>query len=381
MRLNDHNLKSRYIPVASLGAKTPGLNFWDKKNAFFHYPNLLVNLAQIKGHKTELGIDDDSFLLCDSGGFQVITGKCEFDWKTSLEKQLEIGATKIFSFDIPPITKKSKGSNAFFDEMPFDKTKELIEVNIDTAIKQSNYLKTLAPDKIKDFFCIIHGSNKELLDYNIELLDKKIGLENFSKYFGGACYAAKAEDRIFFTTTLLHAREHFIKKGLPIHVLGAGAPYKMILLVRCEMTTFDSGTALSGVTYWAWLNQINMLKGGGFVGQLNKDNWPFIKEFCDCPICQNTDYNKMIKDELLSKEIGNHIMVHNLYQLIKLNIFLDGIDKKHYTRIVEEYIGAPNDVVRCLEYIDLADKEGFKIAYDKYKHFIKKDKSKQQSLF
>ena len=102
-------LNSRYIPVDSLNSNTG----WTDTNSEFYYPYVLYNLAQFKGHKSEYGIDDDIFLLTDSGGFQVISGTCNYTWEESLKQQLMIGATRIFSFDIPPLVKKSENSAGF----------------------------------------------------------------------------------------------------------------------------------------------------------------------------------------------------------------------------------------------------------------------------
>ena len=286
---------------------------------------------------------------------------------------------KIFAFDKPPVTKKSDTSNAAFHGMDVDTTKKIIDDNIEVALKQSAYLKEKAPDRIKDFFYIMHGNSKELLDYNLQKLTEHIGQGNFPKYFGGVCYGSKIDNNIQFTTVLLHANTHFIKRNLPVHFLGAGSPLRMILLVRNKITTFDSGTALSGATYWTWSNNININNHGGMVGSLSKDNWPFKSQFCDCPICSNTDYNKMIEENV--EKVGQYIFVHNVYQLIKFNVFLDSIELPKYTETINEFCTINKEVQMCLEYCDYADKVGFEIAYEKYKHFGKHDKTKQKALF
>ena len=63
---------------------------------------------------------------------------------TSLEKQISLRASKIFSFDVPPITRIVKGQN-IFKSMKDEEVRKIIEENIDTAIKQSNYLKKYYP--------------------------------------------------------------------------------------------------------------------------------------------------------------------------------------------------------------------------------------------
>lgn len=374
------SLKSKYIPVGKLGFDDPGLNWWDKDTAYFHYPYMLVNLQLFNKTRYEYGINDDCYLLTDSGGFQVISGTCNYTWKDSLEQQLMIKGTKIFAFDKPPVKKKSETSNAMFVGMSYDETIRLIDENLDVAIKQSEYLQEKHPERVKDFFYIMHGSTKELLDYNIEQIVKKVGKGNLTKYFGGVCYGCKVDNNFQFTTTLLHANHHFIKKDIPVHYLGVGSPTRMILLVRNKITTFDSATALSGATYWNFVNPFNINYSTGMLNFLTKDNWPFNTQFCDCPVCSNVDYKKMIASEDVTK-VGSYIMVHNLYQLVKFNVFLDSIELDKYTEVMNSVAKLSPVVKICLEYCDYSDKHGFEIAYEKYKHYAKTDKTKQQSLF
>ena len=211
-------LKSKYIPVGKIDLYDENLNFWDEDKGLFYYPNMLINLQQLKKPKEEYGIPSDTFFLNDSGGFQVISGTCTFNWLESLQRQLLIGSTRIFAFDRPPLIKKADGSNADFNLMDLDTTKKCILENIDVALKQSAYLKEHNPEKIKDFFYIMHGSSKELLDFNLEELEKRIGNldENYTKYFGGACYSVKVGGSQFLelATFCLHAKHHFFRKGL-----------------------------------------------------------------------------------------------------------------------------------------------------------------------
>ena len=377
------NLKSKYIPVGKLDLYDDNLNFWDEKKGLFYYPYMLVNLQQLKNHKSTYGISDDVFFLNDSGGFQVISGTCNYDWKDSLKQQLKIGSTKIFAFDRPPLIKKSETSNADFNLMDLDTTKNCILENIEVALKQSEYLKINAPDKIKDFFYVMHGSSKELLDFNLVELEKRIGNldENYTKYFGGACYSVKVGGNEFIklATFCLHAKHHFISKGLPVHILGLGSFYRMMLMIRTEITTFDAATALSGVTYWNYINNINLNKGVGFISDLNKEHWPFDGMICDCPVCSNYDFNELIKTK--PEKVGLYIFIHNVYQMVRFNIFLDNIKKENYTSVVSSWCAIPEALKTALEYCDYSDKYGFEIAYSKYKHYASADKTKQKGLF
>ena len=64
-----------------------------------------------------------------------------------------------------------------------------------------------------------------------------------------------------------------------------------------------------------------------------------------------------------------------------MNIFLDSIPKDNYTTIIIKNFKISDDVKRSLEFLDCCDQYGFNIAYNKYKHYLKKDITKQTSLF
>src|SRR3990167_8568589 len=126
IKFQDIPLKSRYIPVGRPESK------WLDKISGFYYPYVLINLLTFPADRKEANLPDDVFLMTDSGGFQVISGKGEgLDWKSSLELQLKIGASKIFAFDKPPFIKKTEGNNSMFAKMNITETKRIIEENVE----------------------------------------------------------------------------------------------------------------------------------------------------------------------------------------------------------------------------------------------------------
>jgi hypothetical protein len=192
-------LSSRYIPVHSNTYVISSFIHWWKNTSPFIYPNVLINLLSCsKEQMDEIRKDspNELFLLTYSGGFQVISGQCNLTWETSLLKQIELGASKIFAFDKPPVKPKFQGSLNQFTYMDDGEIKRIIEENMDVALKQSEYLKGKYPEEFKKFCYILHGKNIEQLDYNLELFKKKIdGIENYLSYFpGGIVYAAKSPD-------------------------------------------------------------------------------------------------------------------------------------------------------------------------------------------
>jgi len=292
-----------------------------------------------------------------------------------LKKQIEIGATKIFAFDKPPIYKLNE-SNSQFRVMDYDTTKEIIKNNIDVALLQSNYLQINNINKVKDFYYIMHGNSKELLDYNIQLLEQNIGMNNFKKYFGGVCYGSKDTDKILFTTVLLHANEYFTKNNIPVHILGAGSPIKILLMVRTKMNTFDSATAISGLIRWDYFNRFNPFKKI----KLTQKNFKVTDGVCACKSCININFKQSL-DEKKFSDIGAAFTLHNLILIIEFIEFLKSIEINQYTETIVEAFNIGKKTLNCLEYIDYSEKNGFERAYERYKYYINNDETKQKSLF
>jgi len=371
------DLKSKYIPVHSKSHILNSKIHWWKSDSPFFYPYVLINLDTIDSNDVnEMEIHKNNiFLLTDSGGFQAISGQYNLNKITSLTKQIELGATKIFSFDKPPVERVTEGLN-LFRGIEVEKYKKQIEENLDIAIEQSKWLQMNYPEKVKDFCYVLHASSKGLLDYNIQLIGEKLGgLHEFKKYFGGVSYAIKKSDYIFFTTCAAHAKKHFIDNDIYCHFLGIGSFYKMIILIYFDIDTFDSSNALRGVMVWSMNSPLDLQ-----IHNLNKKDFPFTKPFCICPVCSKVDYNKLI-DEKEETYVGRWFIAHNLWQILKVNVFLDSLDKKNYTKNIRQFFKVNQEVSDSLDYINDIDKMGLDIAYEKWKHFLKKDETKQKGLF
>jgi queuine/archaeosine tRNA-ribosyltransferase len=369
-------LKSRYIPVHSIGfIEKHKCKWWDDEDSFI-YPNVLLNLNTFTPKQSQDLIPKHVFLLTDSGGFQVIRGECNFDWKESFIKQINLNATKIFSFDIPPVKRKSKNQNIWIS-MFENEVKKIIEQNVNTALQQSQWLKENYPDKLNRFCYVMQATSIDTAKYNLEYLEKKIGMENYSKYFpGGIVASCKSQDILLYSIIARYLYENFITRGIYVHYLGIGSFYKMLVTIRNEITTFDSSNVLRGISNWEVYNPINLQK----TIQFNKSNFFMLKTFCICPNCVKTDFNKLLQEEKYV-DIGCNFVIHNLYFHLMMNVFLDSIDKSQYTKIILENFKISNNVKIALEFCDDADKLGFNMAVEKYKFYLKKEESKQGRLF
>jgi len=373
------HLDSRYIPVHN---HYYALNYechWWKSTSSYLYPNVLINLMEIKKEELNLLKQDnpkDLFLLTDSGGFQILNGTCNLNWETSLLKQIELGASKIFSLDTPPV-KLVKGTLNQFIKMEDMETKRIIKENFEVALKQSAYLKEKYPEDFKRFCYVAQTINKSDLDYNISLFDEIGGEEHYSEYFpGGIVYTTKTSDTLMIAMAARHAYEHFIKKGIYVHYLGMGSFNRFLILIRNKISTFDSSSALQGVRTNMFINPVNFQKAI----QLKSDNFLLEKQFCNCPVCSKVNYNSLIEKEEYNV-IGRNFIKYNLWMMLQLNILLDAVPLELYTSTVNILFNIKPNINQCLEFCDYADKNGFDIAYEKYKPFLKKDQTKQKTLF
>lgn len=373
-------LNSRYIPVFHVNyVLADNINWW-RDDALFNYPYVLFNLETFNPSQKEiLGINKDLFLLTDSGGFQAIRGDVNLTWESSLQKQIDLGATKLFAFDKPPVKRTVEGQN-IFEGIELDKYKKQVEENLDVAIQQSNWLKIHYPERVKDFCYVLHASSKELLDYNIKLIEDKLGsFDKYKEYFGGVCYAIKKSDYIFFTTCAAHAKKWFKDNGMYIHFLGVGSSNKMMILVYYGIDTFDSSNALRGAIAWSVSHPVMTYELLEFPRDEEGIKYPFTKQFCLCPICQNIDYKKML--ETKRTKVGRWFVAHNLWKILHLNVLLDSLEKNLYTNFIRSNFRINNDIKQSLDYMDAIDKDGLETAYDKFKHYQKKDEVLQGRLF
>jgi len=374
-------LKSRYIPVHSNTYCISSEIHWWKKSSPFIYPNVLINLLSYNKEQIDnlrSNSEEELFLLTDSGGFQVISGTCNINWEESLLKQIELGASKIFSLDTPPV-KLVPGTLNQFKRMTDIETKRIIKKNFEIACKQSQYLKEKYPEEFKKFCYVAQSITKSDLDYNINLIKEYCGgIDNYINFFpGGIVYTTKTSDLLMITIAARHAYENFIKKGIYVHYLGMGSFNRMICLIRNEISTFDSSSILQATRANMFVNPINL---NSYLQISGNDLSGLTKQFCICPVCSKINYHELVKNNELTM-IGRHGMAHNLWHLLSINVFLDAIPKKNYTQMVLENFKVNEDVKRCLEFCDYADKNVFEIAYEKYKHFLKKDETKQNTLF
>lgn len=380
--------RSNYIPVSSIGHIEKGLHWW-KENSIFHYPHVLLNIETIEDKYSQCLQDIPSWMnMCtDSGGFQVIRGTCNLSAMESLKKQVEAGATMIFSFDTPPVVRLHDDQN-MFTEKPKKEYYELVRKNWETALEQSQWLQKHYPEKVKNFYYILHAYDKDSLDYNIQLIEESIGFKNYTQYFGGVCYAIKKNELFPFTFTILHAKEYFIQNNIKVHFLGIGSATKFIYLVKGEITTFDSSNAIRGLMNNEFAYPYFKRIGGGgnqdgehySLGILSNNSKKYNNLPCLCPVCRQ--YGSVFNKEF-TQETAIAFSLHNLYRIIGEVYFLNSIQKEWFNRIVIDNYRLNSKQIEALEMMDYCFEHGIEQTYIKYKDYFNfvEDTSNQKSLF
>lgn len=385
------NLKSKKFDVITPGFAKQGVHWWINEHltmpdSDFYYPYILSNLISTsKQDLIDAGIDANKVkLLCDSGGWQSLRNIGDLDWKSSLLKQIELGAFKIFAFDVPPVRRINENLNVFktFD---YNNLMKIVENNIDVAINQSKFLEQYYPKEREKMCYVMQCTSIDTAKANVVSLKNKLGGldNNFSEYKkmfpGGICISCKPEHDDIFEHAVVanYMKKTFIDKGIYCHYLGMGSVSKYFILIRNEISSFDSSTSLQAAKIWSFNSPTNVDISFG----QTKDNWWFERNFCNCPSCSKIDINKIFKEN--PEMVGRLLVKHNVYQMLRLNVFLDGLKKDKYTEAVKEcFKDIVNDrTILGLEFADFSDQTNFDMALEKYKSNLRVDKSKQNILF
>jgi len=359
------DMRSKYIPVQSNYGYSRWIHWW-KPDSPYYYPYVLVNIEQ-EGNdniREKFELSNDVQLFRDSGGFQVITGTCKLNKWDSLTKQIKTGANKLFAFDTPPV--KQIAPNVY-SQIEGDEYYKILESNFKIALEQSNFLKEHFPERLKDFYFVLHAKDKLSLDFNMNLIKETCG--DFKKDFGGVCYSIKKDNIFTFGEFCTHARINFEDKGIPAHFLGASGSFKMIYMIKERISTFDSTAVLYGLKR----NVIYIPIATNRRISNPRDEPLFDKQYCDCPACSRPEYYP--KEEYL-------YVVHNLYAKLRENLFLCGIKESKYNETVIDIYNLKDEKKEVFEYMDMIKKDGFEEAQHIYRHSISKEsKSTQKSVW
>jgi hypothetical protein len=259
-------------------------------------------------------------LVADSGGYQISTQKVPIEpikvlkW---MEANVDVGMT----LDVPPLDMSLKVVGTFEN---FKRGARNSKRNYDIMYRSW--------DGKLDLLKVIHGSKPEWIKYWYDLMK--------DYEFSGLAFSPKPLTVESVAINLAFANHVGAKK---VHIfLGTGAditPLTVYAKKFFDRLTFDSSSfSISGARYRS------------------------------CPVCQLATIKDMNDEGSLP---GGLIALHNLFVYLQYYYFLVNLsdDKETYFSFLQTQ--ELDNVIRMLEFLDLANDIGF---YDAYNKFFEKEK-------
>lgn len=333
---------------------------WWTDNSIYYYPYVLQSFGareerEEKFQRSNLEIDDDVFVMGDSGGFQNATRGLDFDPDEVLDWQLRRFGGKNTKpmdagiiLDSPPW---QEGENITFGKLKKHarKTKE----NIEKVVGRLS-------DTDMNVYGVLHGRGlsqwEEWWDITIEPFD-----------FDGIAWAPRSSDCVELATAICFLRSKNIGN---IHLLAYTGLRKQTFINYCKrmnfnFITYDSATfSLLPVKGSMFSRYYTKMSVGNRLSKLGLDNLKVI-DLCDCPFCRfarkyDEHYNQ------LDTIKNTFIKAHNFYHTHKLQEFLYWLadSREAYINFLSQ-IGM-KDIMPSLNFIDECEKNGFTSALNTY---------------
>lgn len=331
-------------------------NFFKKDKSVYFYPNFLISAYYGKSvPDLRKNVDDDVFIMGDSGGFQNVTMNANLDPLEILKWQ-ENNCTAGLILDCPPF-EKIENSAAFGACSPEVFRNSLLKTCENAKLQLQN-----RENKKYKMFGVIQGDSDKR---RREWYDKISNIEKEHGKFNGWALSPKP------SSDLLEIAQHFMlikEKNIsePLHVLQVTSEEGIALInyfakYYDKDITFDSSTFTVGRRYGMY-NSPYSVKDFYMFG--DKDKKTIKNLLCNCPVCDNLDMDDIKKDyQVGEKSIPGILMsLHNQYHMIKYSKFMFGIKdddelfKKHTQGFSKEFQNA-------IKYIDMALKIGHEEAY------------------
>lgn len=344
-----------------------GLNFLNPNNSYYYYKWGLFSAGHAERNLLKCDIIEpmihkrhkDSFILSDSGGFQVATGVIKIDWKTvkgpegdklreEILRYLEHSSDYAMTLDVPAFAacgtlSKKTGLKKFEDTLDITEhnLKYFMEHRIPGKVKFLNVLSGSTPENSKIWFDTV-------IPYSIPSVVEAMGYERERTFEGGYAFAGiNMKHMPSVLRRLLDLREiGALKDKSWIHFLGIGrldwACYLTSIQRQLRLydnpnitVSFDAASAFVAVAYGLAYNY-NSFDCKRLTYQMNKAidvkemkgsqlSMPFQSPIMDrlvvgdvC-VLGNTDPNKNGKIGKTSWDTFSYClyMLHNLYNHIQ----------------------------------------------------------------
>lgn len=302
--------------------------------------NYLVNAISIKNLKTSL--KSNKWSICDSGGFQIITGKVDYLDPLEILKIEEFHANAGFILDYPPIEMSSdKQIGMFAGKSVSDKK---FEDCLNKSVRNSKLMYKYKSSNFR-LYNILHGDSYERLDRWFKAIDN-----NDNSW---AVAPKPPSNRLLMSTQMIYLFEN-IAHPFDLHVLGTSSKKSWIVFkylinlfgYNAVKYSYDNSTAIKCSTQ-------------GVIA-----------------FCSFSSSTKMLKDDKsISIEdrykiiVDNEVMALREVSLCSNNNLRDIITDK--------------EILYVFDFIDYAKEHGLKEAYKKYYKNVEFDNNilKQRNIF
>jgi queuine/archaeosine tRNA-ribosyltransferase len=297
--------------------------------------------------KDYFDIDDDIFLVMDSGGFSVSTlGDIDIKPYQVIEMSEVFNADIMMSLDIPPY-------NHIDATKPFHLNNKEFDEKMNQSFANAKYMSENSNNFQGKYYICIHGDS-------IERLNKWFNLHRNLKCDGYALGPKSKGDYWELARELLWLYDKGIREN--IHFLAFSGITTLPVLVYfsryVKNLTYDSSSWAGGAIRREFC--LPFLKEKIIYG--NSTNYD-IEPFCSCAVCRQLD---SMQDFHNQKFGGALLSLHNLMKYEELDSMLRGLikEKELFLSIVKKYISSK--ILNVFDYIDFGINHGFEAAELKY---------------
>lgn len=234
----ERNLKKPYHIDDQFDIFNPNCPYY-VKNALLsagHEPYKLVQSKYVQVNERE----DDTFLLGDSGGFQIATDKLKIDWddpdpvRLGILRYLEENVDYAMTLDVPTFTIGQEG-------FKFNTFKACLDQTVDNLHFWNDNRN---PDKDLKFLNVLQGRNEEEVEEWYEAV----------KWFPGHgwSFSSANSDCVYYmirTAIFLADKGELNAEKNRIHVLGRTVPYVSVILTELQNRISEDVGAEIQITY------------------------------------------------------------------------------------------------------------------------------------
>lgn len=229
--------------------------------------------------REEMGVQDNTVLFADSGGFDFKEDEVDTTPERTLETQRAIDADICGTID-RPLSRENRS----------DENQQRIEESVDLALRASDLHRG---DRL--LFASVHGYDPETIRNTLRYLDRE---GEFDGYAIGSMVPVRT-DYEKVTKLILSARQTTDKH---LHVYGLGGIVYQPLLLYLGVDSFDSSSFIRSAG-----NRNYLIPGFGGEVLRNIDELDYLP--CSCPVCSSNCFAEI-------REERNLLVQHNLWAMI-----------------------------------------------------------------